>query len=98
MPVARSHWITPVLFAFVSLLAPSVVSAQTEAASKTTEEVFEHQALKARIGIGSRLAAHGVRAEQLPRLAELAAADFTNGTNPRPATATDYERLLRQAM
>ncbi|MBX3641633.1 MAG: iron-containing alcohol dehydrogenase [Rubrivivax sp.] len=56
------------------------------------------KALKARIGIGSRLAAHGVRAEQLPRLAELAAADFTNGTNPRPATATDYERLLRQAM
>ena len=40
----------------------------------------------------------GYRAEQRRRLAELAAADFTNGTNPRPATASDYERLLRQAM
>ena len=56
------------------------------------------KALKARIGIAAGLARHGVRPEQLPRLAELAAADFTNGTNPRPATAADYERLLRQAL
>jgi len=54
--------------------------------------------LKRSIGIEGGLARHGVTAEQLPRLAELAAADFTNGTNPRPATAADYERLLRQAM
>lgn len=54
--------------------------------------------LKHSIGIEGGLARHGVRAEQLPRLAELAAADFTNGTNPRPATAADYERLLRQAL
>ena len=56
------------------------------------------RALKARIGIEGGLARHGVKPEQLPRLAELAAADFTNGTNPRPAGAADYERLLRQAM
>ena len=56
------------------------------------------KALKARIGIADGLARHGVRPEQLPRLSELAAADFTNGTNPRPATAADYERLLRQAL
>ncbi len=54
--------------------------------------------LKRRIGIEGGLAQRGVTAGQLPRLAELAAADFTNGTNPRPATASDYERLLRQAM
>jgi hypothetical protein len=54
--------------------------------------------LKRSIGIEGGLSRHGVRAEQLPRLAELAAADFTNGTNPRPATAADYERLLRQAL
>ena len=54
--------------------------------------------LKRSIGIEGGLARHGVTAEQLPRLAELAAADFTNGTNPRPATAADYERLLRQAL
>jgi alcohol dehydrogenase class IV len=54
--------------------------------------------LKARIGIEGGLARHGVEPGQLPRLAELAAADFTNATNPRPATAADYERLLRRAM
>jgi alcohol dehydrogenase class IV len=54
--------------------------------------------LKRRIGIEGGLLRHGVRPEQLPRLAELAAIDFTNGTNPRPANAADYERLLRQAM
>ena len=54
--------------------------------------------LERTIGIERGLARHGVRPEQLPRLAALAAADFTNGTNPRPASAADYERLLRQAM
>jgi hypothetical protein len=54
--------------------------------------------LKARVGIEGGLARHGVEPGQLPRLAELAAADFTNATNPRPATAADYERLLRRAM
>jgi alcohol dehydrogenase class IV len=56
------------------------------------------QALKQRIGITGGLAQRGVKPEQLPRLAELAAADFTNGTNPRPATAADYQRLLQQAL
>jgi alcohol dehydrogenase class IV len=56
------------------------------------------KALKQRIGIAGGLAQRGVKAEQLPRLAELAAADFTNGTNPRPATAADYQRLLQQAL
>ncbi len=54
--------------------------------------------LKASIGISGGLARHGVKAEQLPRLAELAATDFTNGTNPRPATEADYRRLFMQAM
>lgn len=54
--------------------------------------------LKARVGIDGGLARHGVKPGQLPRLAELAAADFTSRTNPRPAGAGDYERLLRQAM
>jgi alcohol dehydrogenase class IV len=54
--------------------------------------------LKARIGIGGGLAAHGVREDQLAQLVPLAARDFTGGTNPRPATEADYERLFRQAM
>ena len=54
--------------------------------------------LRARIGIGGGLAAHGVREDQLAQLVPLAARDFTGGTNPRPATEADYERLFRQAM
>ena len=54
--------------------------------------------LKRRIGIVGGLADRGVTKEMLPRLVELAAKDFTGGTNPRPATATDYERLFLQAM
>jgi alcohol dehydrogenase class IV len=54
--------------------------------------------LKQQIGISGGLARHGVTAEHLPRLVPLAHGDFTSQTNPRPATAADYERLLRQAM
>ena len=54
--------------------------------------------LKAQIGITGGLAAHGVRPELLPKLVPLAAGDFTGLTNPRPATAADYERLFQQAM
>ena len=54
--------------------------------------------LKADIGITGGLAQRGVTVEHLPRLVPLAAKDFTGGTNPRPATEGDYERLFRAAM
>ena len=54
--------------------------------------------LKAQIGIGTRLAAHGVKPEHLPRLVELAQADICHQTNPRPCTPADFERLFRAAM
>ncbi len=57
---------------------------------------LEH--LKQQVGITGGLAAHGVTEAMLPRLVPLAAKDFTGGTNPRPATEADYERLFRQAM
>lgn len=57
---------------------------------------LEH--LKREIGITGGLAAHGVTEAMLPRLVPLAEKDFTGGTNPRPASAADYERLFRQAM
>ena len=44
------------------------------------------------------LAARGVTRAHLARLVPLAAKDFTGGTNPRPATEADYERLFLQAM
>ncbi len=54
--------------------------------------------LKQQIGITGGLAAHGIKAEHLPRLKQLANIDFTSQTNPRPATEADYERLFVQAM
>ena len=54
--------------------------------------------LKAQIGIHGGLAARGVTREMLPRLVPLATSDFTSQTNPRPATAADYERLFIQAL
>ena len=54
--------------------------------------------LKATIGIEGGLAARGVTRAQLPRLVELADKDFTSQTNPRKATATDYERLFLEAL
>lgn len=54
--------------------------------------------LKRQIGITGGLAARGVTEAHLPKLVPLAATDFTGGTNPRPATEADYERLFRQAM
>jgi len=54
--------------------------------------------LKATIGIEGGLAARGVTRAQLPRLVELADKDFTSQTNPRRATATDYERLFLEAL
>ncbi len=56
------------------------------------------KALKTRIGIAGGLADRGVRTDMLPRLAALAAQDFTGRTNPRPATEADYLRLFQAAM
>ena len=56
------------------------------------------RALKARVGIQGKLAAHGVRPEQIPRLVEIAVADICHQTNPRPCTAADFERLFEEAM
>jgi alcohol dehydrogenase class IV len=54
--------------------------------------------LKSRIGIVGGLASRGVTAAHLPRLCEMAAADFAGRTNPRPASSADYERLFVAAM
>ncbi len=56
------------------------------------------RALKARIGLTGKLSAYGVRAEQIPRLVEIAVADICHQTNPRPVTAHDFQRLFEEAM
>lgn len=56
------------------------------------------RALKRSVGIAGGLSAHGVKAEHLPRLVEIAAADICHQTNPRPCTAADFEALFKAAM
>jgi len=54
--------------------------------------------LKASVGIEGPLSRHGVKAEHLPRLVEIATADICHQTNPRPCTAADFEALFKAAM
>ncbi|RYX93030.1 MAG: iron-containing alcohol dehydrogenase [Comamonadaceae bacterium] len=53
--------------------------------------------LRTSIGITGRLSAHGVKAEDLPRLVEIATDDICHQTNPRPCTADDFKRLFTEA-
>jgi len=54
--------------------------------------------LKASVGISGPLSAHGVKAEQLPRLVEIATADICHLTNPRPCGAADFQILFEAAL
>jgi hypothetical protein len=54
--------------------------------------------VKQQIGITGTLASHGVKPEQIPRLAAVAYADICHRTNPRPCTQADFERLFAAAM
>ncbi|TCT09918.1 alcohol dehydrogenase class IV [Tepidamorphus gemmatus] len=52
----------------------------------------------ARIGLPNRLAALGLDAAIMDRIAGLAAEDVANHTNPRHATTADYRVLLQEAL
>ena len=54
--------------------------------------------LKSSIGLGGTLSSHGVKPAQLPRLVEIATADFCHRTNPRPCSAADFESLFNAAL
>jgi alcohol dehydrogenase class IV len=54
--------------------------------------------LKSRIGIPARLAMRGVTAAHIPRLVEVAVKDTCHQTNPKPCSATDFERLFESAL
>ena len=56
------------------------------------------QQLKQNLGSVGSLSTHGVTAEHLPRLVEIAALDICHQTNPRPCTAQDFEALFKAAM
>ena len=58
-------------------------------------------ALRARVralGLPVGLAELGVTASDFPRIVQGALADHCHGTNPRVATAEDYQALLRASM
>ncbi len=55
------------------------------------------RALSQEIGIPQRLRDAGVKAEQLPAIAEKAYEDASHLANPRPCTLADLETLLRAA-
>jgi 4-hydroxybutyrate dehydrogenase len=54
--------------------------------------------LNARLGLPEGLAAMGVPAEVLPRIAEDAEQDPSTETNARPAARADYEEMLRVSL
>jgi len=64
-----------------------------------TQDVAEALArLAERLGLPSRLGDLGVDDQAIEQAAPLAEKDHTNGTNPRRATASDYHRLMTQAL
>lgn len=54
--------------------------------------------LARRVGLPLRLSEAGIAAPVLPKAAHAAATATANRTNPRHATATDYETMLRAAL
>jgi 4-hydroxybutyrate dehydrogenase len=56
------------------------------------------KAMNARLGLPEGLAAMGVTEDQFPKIIAGALADHTHKTNPREASASDYERMLRESM
>lgn len=54
--------------------------------------------LAERVGLPLRLSEIGIDAQVLPLAARRAAADPANRTNPRHATARDYERMMRAVL
>jgi alcohol dehydrogenase class IV len=54
--------------------------------------------LKTELGIPANLNSLGVKAEQLPRLVEIALADICHQTNPRRCSKRDFEQLFAAAL
>jgi alcohol dehydrogenase class IV len=54
-------------------------------------------ALVARLGMPGSLSAMGVPRDVIPAIAEAAVRDHSSATNPRPATAADYARMMQES-
>ncbi|NNE54548.1 MAG: iron-containing alcohol dehydrogenase, partial [Flavobacteriales bacterium] len=63
------------------------------------EDVLEGlKALNERIGIPARLSDIGVQADHIPRLSELALADFCHPNNPKPVGLEDFRQIYEKAI
>jgi alcohol dehydrogenase class IV len=56
------------------------------------------ESMTRRLGLPSRLSQIGVTADLIPAIVKGALADHSNKTNPREASAADYEAILRQVL
>jgi alcohol dehydrogenase class IV len=66
---------------------------------RTPDEVAPAiKAMNTRLALPSGLQAMGVTEGDFPRIIQGALADHTHKTNPRDASAGDYEKMLREAM
>jgi alcohol dehydrogenase class IV len=75
---------------------PRILAALGQPESADLAHVIEE--LNGRLGMPASLSAMGVTEAVIDHTAELAAKDHTNATNPKPANADDYRRLLREAL
>jgi len=55
------------------------------------------RSLNARLGMPATLAEMGVPGESFPAIAKSATEDHSSATNPRPASADDYQAILQSA-
>ena len=92
----------------VALMLPHVVRFNAPAAEQGYRELAGDggaelvarrvEELRATLGLSARLRSSGVRAQDLPRLAEEAAAQWTATFNPRPLTTGDLLALYGAAL
>jgi len=75
---------------------PRILAALGQPENADLAHVIEE--LNGRLGMPASLSAMGVTEAVIDHTAELAAKDHTNATNPKPANADDYRRLLREAL
>jgi maleylacetate reductase len=96
LPHAQTHTVVlPHVLAYNAPAAPDAVAVLSRALGGAADPARELWELAGRLGAARSLAALGMVADDIPRIAELATA--SPYANPRPVTREGVERLLRGA-